>query len=418
MPSPEPSRVILEGEPFPPDATAFPADDPFPAGELFNGMSCGGGKHSGWGGNTIEADVDYLMWWVEGNRLPPLVTTSIPAPAVADIEQSGVLGFPATRVLHGDDSVDDNQRAGARLRLLIHSGGCCGDGLEFHWLSLGDGAETGDFGLASPGDPVLARPFFNVATGMQDSVVSAYPDVAAGRIAVDTSSELHSGGALWHKPLYCTPGRCGSRIDFLLGYRYARFQEKLTIFENSRVIGDPELIFAPGTTFSVFDRFEVENEFHGGEIGLAFEYDRGGWSLDITSKVALGNMRQHLTIDGGTTVVTPPPGATTVSSSGGLLALPTNIGAYSDNEFSVLPEVAVELRYWLTCRLNLNVGYNFLVISDAARTGDQVDFRVNPTQLPARGDGGALVGEARPGALLEDNNFWVQGLTFGAQYQW
>ena len=56
-----------------------------------------------------------------------------------------------------------------------------------------------------------------------------------------------------------------------------------------------------GTT-TVFDDFVTENDFHGADIGAVLGLYRGPCLLDVTTKVALGNMRERVTIDGSTTV--------------------------------------------------------------------------------------------------------------------
>ena len=54
---------------------------------------------------------DYLMWWTNGTRLPPLVTTS---PQGTPVSQAGVLGASGTTVLFGDTTVGDDMRSGFR----------------------------------------------------------------------------------------------------------------------------------------------------------------------------------------------------------------------------------------------------------------------------------------------------------------
>jgi hypothetical protein len=55
---------------------------------------------------------DYLLWWVNGNRLPPLITTS---PAGTPPAAAGVLGTPGAEVLFGNTDVNDRARSGGRL---------------------------------------------------------------------------------------------------------------------------------------------------------------------------------------------------------------------------------------------------------------------------------------------------------------
>src|SRR6476659_9640207 len=51
-----------------------------------------------WGG------AEYLLWWVEGQRIPALVTTSPPGTPLA---QAGVLGLPGTSALFGHSRMNE-----------------------------------------------------------------------------------------------------------------------------------------------------------------------------------------------------------------------------------------------------------------------------------------------------------------------
>jgi hypothetical protein len=59
------------------------------------------------------------------------------------------------------------------------------------------------------------------------------------------------------------------------------------------------------------------------------------------------------------------------------------------------------------------VGYDLLYWSDVARAPDQIDRRINPSQIPP----GALLGVSRPEHTLRTTDFWAQGLTLGVVYQ-
>ena len=136
----------------------------------------------------------------------------------------------------------------------------------------------------------------------------------------------------------------------------------------------------------------------------------------MLTKLALGNMHQEARIGGQTIADTHIPPDVPVVSSGGLLALPTNIGTYRWNEFAMVPELNLNLRYHYSECLSLTVGYSLLWVTDIARTGDQIDFTVNPTQLPpvplAIG-GGPAIDPARPAPTFGSTDMWAQGLNLG-----
>ncbi len=57
---------------------------------------------------TTEA----LLWWMKGERLPPLVTAS---PAGTPLNQAGVLGAGNTTVLFGNSIVNNNVQGGWQI---------------------------------------------------------------------------------------------------------------------------------------------------------------------------------------------------------------------------------------------------------------------------------------------------------------
>jgi hypothetical protein len=254
--------------------------------------------------------------------------------------------------------------------------------------------------------------FEGVQLGQQDAELGAFPDLVAGQINITTSSELHSAAVSLRKRWR---EGCRGRIDLIGGYRYFRFRENLLIQENL-VSTNPGGLIQQGTTLDVFDRFATENDFHGGELGLAAQFHRGCWSLDLLAKVALGNMRQAAMIDGAATVTTPgdPP----ETSPGGLLALPTNMGRHRRDAFAVLPEIGLGLRYQASDCLALTAGYTLIYLNHILRTGDQIDPAVNPTQLTNFDQtGGPLLGEPRPAVLMNDTDFWAQGINLGIEWR-
>jgi hypothetical protein len=370
---------------------------------------CGSVSCDSWSTPRLWAQADMLVWWLKGQQTPALVTTS---PDGTPRPQAGVLGGPTT-VLHGDTGLDDNHRYGMRATLGYWLDDCGCTAAEVTWFSLGDGANSGNFyagAFGTPLSPILARPFFDVVGDQQNSELVAFPDVLEGSVEVLTSSEMHSVATLLRRNLRRS---CGSRLDFVGGYRYLRFREGLTVYEDLTST-DPGGIVAVGTQIELLDSFSTENDFHGGEFGLSAVIDRGQWSLDALAKIAFGNMHQTISIDGSTSVTVP--NGTPVVSNGGLLALSSNIGTYSQDSFAMIPELNLNLRYRLNCRTSLTAGYSLLWITDVARAGEQIDFGVNTSQLPA--NGGSVVGPNRPDVLMSSTSMWAQGLNFGLLWEY
>ena len=330
---------------------------------------------------------DYLMWWVQGNRLPPLVTTSPAGTPRPDAGQGAVL--------FGGQSVDDDLRHGVRLTMGAWLDACQDWGIEGHYLYVGDAG--GGYEAASNGEPILARPFYNLDLNRQDSQLVAFPGVVQGQIRIDTSSDVNSAGLLLRRTML---RGCQGEIAFVGGYRYFRFRERLTIDED-RLSTEP---LSYGATFQVQDDFAVQNDFHGGEIGLAAEMQRGRWSLDALTKLGVGGVRQRLDI-AGRMLVTAPDDSTDIRNYG-LLAQTSNIGQYSDTELAFLPELGVHLGYCVTPSLSLRAGYSLLWLTDALRTGDQVDLAI--------GEGAS---GTYPQATMDTTSVCVQGVNLGLEWR-
>jgi len=344
---------------------------------------------------------EYLLWWLQGASTPPLVTTS---PAAA----AGRLDDPTTSVLFGGGRVDSGVRSGGRVTL-----GCWLDidqqfGVEADYLGIAKG--TARYGASSDGDPLLARPFFNIVTGVEDSHVFAFAPFLQGATAIDAGSEFHSAGIWLRRAFFVQQdARVDGfdsreyRVDFLLGYRFSRLNEDLRISETLEAAGP--------TVIDSFDLFDTENTFHGAELGVSAEFRYCRWSLELLMKLALGNTHSQVFIDGST--ATAVGGGAPTTDPGGLLALSTNIGTYSQDHFAVMPEFGVTLGYDITPRLRATFGYTFLYWSRLARPGDQIDRDLNSSFIP---NNGPPVGAPRPAFAFVTNDFWAQGMNFGLEY--
>jgi len=193
-----------------------------------------------------------------------------------------------------------------------------------------------------------------------------------------------------------------SRSDFLTGYRYVQLEESVTI---SEVLTEST---APNTRFNINDSFRTRNQFNGWDLGVAYQRERGDWSLELLGKMALGVTRQTVDIAGSTQI----NGA--AATGGGLLAQTTNIGSHSRDTFTILPELNANLGFDLTNHLRLKAGYSLIFWSNVVRPGDQIDMDINPNLFPPAIPGGA----SRPEFVFRDTDFWVHGLSFGGEFSW
>ena len=365
--------------------------------------------------SPLSLQLDYLLWWLSGNSLPPLVTTG-------PVAVPPVLGLPGTSVLFGNDEVDAGVRGGFRGTLDVRLA---------HWLDthlelegqltvLGNGQKTGDFYVESTGVPVLGRPFFNVQTNSQDQLIVAapglaFPDPVLGvpdptllldeaQIQTDTTSDLVAVGMLlrgnWVRR------RC-VRYDLLGGYRYMRFQEDF-VFYQFQSFSDPTDANRTGD-ITLVDSFSTSSEFHGFDIGLESRWRRGAIEIDLLTKLSIGNMHQELKISGSNITNRPDDGnddtPDVFENDYGFLTAPSNIGRYSSDQFGVVPELGITLRYSLTRTASLTVGYNLIALPNVLRSGDQIDTAIDPSQVVPR-----------PSATLEDSTLLIQGVNVGLEF--
>jgi Putative beta barrel porin-7 (BBP7) len=359
-------------------------------------------------GTRFWGSAEYLLWWTRGQNLPPLATTSPPG---TPINQAGVLGAPGTSILIGDSRANTDPLSGGRFTLGYWVDDCylTGIGVSFFFL----GRNTNNYSAASQGDPILARPFFDVTLPGQAAQLTAFPNVAAGRVDVSSSTELLGADVFLRRNICASCCPCNSyRLDAIVGYRYLQLRDCLDINESLTSTDRSPLAPPVGTTFDISDRFHTENYFNGGELGLQYQFIRGRVSFDVLTGVALGCTERVTTINGNTRITLP--GQAPMNFPGGVLALETNSGRYTDHVFSVIPEVRLSMGYQVTERLRVFVGYNFLYWNNVVRAGDQVDLHINPNFLPP-----VVGGDPRnPAFLNRSSGYWAQGISFGVSYNY
>ncbi len=354
---------------------------------------------------------EWLYWGTKGNRLPPLVTSAPPGTARG---VAGTIGGPGTRTLIGDQTVNDEWRSGFRLYGGMWLDAAQKFGVEGNFFFLGK--STFNQSAGSDGTDIVTRPFTNTVrrnpdgtftevAPYQDTQLVSFPGVLAGTATVNSTNEFYGFGANFVRNLTCSP--CG-RLDFLIGYRNLQLKDSLTIREDLTGISPNA-----GTRFQVTDRFKTQNSFNGGVLGLAYEHRFSHFYLNVRSTVALGNTRSTVDIDGSTVIT--PPGGTASTFTGGLLAQPSNIGRYTRDAFSVVPEVTLRLGVQVTEHLRVYGGYNFLYWSNVVRPQDVVDLRVNGSQIPPRTN---QTGALYPRYTPSSSDFWAHGVMIGAELRY
>lgn len=337
-------------------------------------------------------DYEMLGWATKSQYAPPLLTTS------TDPTDQGILERATTSILAGDETLHDQLQIGGRL-----TGGWWfhpdkSSGVEIHYFVL-DGEDLFYQTESTFSEALLSRPFTNADTGIQDREL-ANPNTFSADVRVEVDMEFSGAGALYRTVLQ---SGCHHRIDIVGGYRYLRLHEQLHV--NEDIVRETGL-FRSGNRF---DRFRSESEFHGGELGLVGRWQKGYWSLELVGKGAIGASRRNILINGASTLVDVDGNVTAYEA--GVLAQPSNIGNYNDDEFAFTSELGVSLQYDLTCQLRASVGYTFLYWSDVSRALDHVSLTIDPDLIPPPG------GTATNTFEWVTDDFWAQGLTAGFEYQ-
>lgn len=382
---------------------------------------------------------EYLLWWVKGESIPPLVTTGVTGATALP----GVLGQPGTAMLFGGSNLDDQEREGGRFGAGFWFNNCHTMGIEASYFFLGSRSlNFDDASSGALGSPLIARPFFDVISGIQNAELVAFPGIASGQIHLSTTSMFQGGDINLVCVPCCTPccnacpgpacgcgdmakhnlfskSCCGCNywVSFLGGFRYLQLDEGIGITESSAV--NPALpAGAPlfgGSTISIADQFDTHNYFYGPQVGAKAEFCWRRLFVDVLGTVALGDSHEVVDIH-GTTAIASPTGTTVVPA--GFLASGSNSGDFSRDRFAVVPEVGINVGCQICKNLRAFVGYSFIYWSSVVRPGDQIDTGLSGTQIPTDTRYSPGTGPASPAVVLKSTDFWAQGVSFGLEFRY
>jgi hypothetical protein len=137
---------------------------------------------------------EYLSMWSKSTGVPPLATTSATGTARS---QSGILGLSSTRILFGNAEADYGSTPGARLNIGYWFNTCQDSGIEATYMFLG--SKSVNLNASSDSNPILAVPFFNVQTNLQDSLILAFPGQQTATMDVSLTNQLQSIEMLWRQ---------------------------------------------------------------------------------------------------------------------------------------------------------------------------------------------------------------------------
>ncbi|MBB75195.1 MAG: hypothetical protein CMJ75_11860 [Planctomycetaceae bacterium] len=345
--------------------------------------------------------VDFLLMWRRQPALPPLVTTSPPGTPLA---QAGQLSQPTTTTLLGGQSQVSGPSTGGRIDFGYWLNACSQLGVGGSFLALGNSSL--DYAIDTTTTPILARPFFNVTDGQtaaMDTLLASFPDEASGEIAVQATSTLIVAEAYLRQAGQHGAGTPG---DLVGGYQFSRIDGSLKISSHSTALSTSQLR-VPGTTLSLFDSINTQNEFHGGQLGVLNDWHYGCFTIFGSFKLGLGNMRQKAALSGQTVI---DDSVNSITDPQGLLIRNTNIGNYERNVITVVPQVNLRGTYAVSHQLDVTIGYSLIFFPHVLQPAEQLD--------PDLAVNLAASGEPRPQFTFQSRDYWAQGLTFGLRWNY
>lgn len=347
-------------------------------------------------------------------RVPALVTTGNPAntqiPAGVINEDGSLPGN--TTIPFGDSLINADGRSGGRIVLGMHINPCWA--LEGDYYGLAD--QTTNFSATTTGNTFIGIPFYDESNNGLPAVFTIAPGAGgpAGGVTINATTQFQGAGIRLLRNICCSEG-CGpswwdgcpvnvaKRVDFLMGYRYNRLADNLVINQQHNILG---------TIRTGQDVFDSENTFNGFDLGTMLQFRRRCLSLDLITKVGIGNTRSVVNING-----TAFQNGVQQTPAGSIFALSTNSGTRTNNAFTMLPEVNLNLGYQLNPCWRFTTGYTLMYWCGVYRPGDQIDQHINPNlwpPLPTTPNTAGLWPQY-PGRA---SDLWVQGVNFGLEARW
>lgn len=355
---------------------------------------------------------DALLWSTKSAPVPqPIVTTGSPADAVP-----GAAGQPGTQVAFGANNYGFNYVGGIRLETGV-------------WLDPGRvvGVEAGYFVLIEQerdfknqsdilGNPLIARPTINAASGRESAYYDSLPGQVVGGVDVKLRSEFQGANCDGTFNLVQTQR---VRLDALAGFRYLSLSESLNVSDQFLDATGGTRAFAGGPinfndALGDFDSFRTTNSFYGGSGGARLYYAQGRWYITALGKVALGPVQERAIISGSTTLTDQNGHTTTLP--GGVMATAANMGRYYQSAFAVAPEGRLNFGYQITPLITMRVGYTFIYLSNVARPGSQVTRLNNPSQVPSDRSYSPSASSVAT-FQFHSSSYWAQGLNFGLDFR-
>ncbi len=355
--------------------------------------------------------------WVRPGPLSvPLVTTG----SILDTHP-GALGQPGTQVLFGNNPLNFPSNSGVSGQVGLFLDSQSRFSIDAGGFYLPPNAVRYSVSSDNNGNPLIATPLFFVAGPTaadiphEGSLIDSFPGFLAGGASVIATSKLYGGEVNGRYHFYA--GRLHGSA--LFGFRSLRLDESLTLADAIAPLVPGAINFLgspvnPPDALSIQDQFRTSNTFYGLQVGSQLAWEEDWWYVSLLGKIAVGGDDQKMDINGSTSVYDPIAGQI-ASTSGGYLTQPSNIGNRQRSEFSILPEVGVNVGLEPIRHFRILLGYTALMLTNVVRPGTMIDRSVNSFTVPV-GPYGMGTGPAAPTFVFHDQLFWMQAFTVGLQF--
>jgi hypothetical protein len=359
---------------------------------------------------------EYLNWWAQKQNLTAVLATSSSAPSL--LNNFGALGQTGTEVLYGPQAIDLGRLPGGR----VTGGFCCGllppIEVSGFWLNKNNNLFSA-FSDGSDASPLLARPVNTSQTGQESVFLAGFPDTIAGGIVIKSNFNL------WGTDANMFFNICSSDmafVDVLLGYRYAELRESIQISNTATPVEAGIAVpfngtaggVGPGNSTLAFDQFATMNRFNGGQFGLRTGLSAWRMSLIADAKLALGSTSYNVNIGGASYVVnSTTPFRGPISAPGGVLALASNSGLATANDFTIIPEFDLNVGFQLHRSVRLFAGYSIFYWSSVVRPANQISNIIDSRQAPTDFNFVPGFRGSVPIQPMNRTDFWAQGFNFG-----
>lgn len=407
--------------------------------------------------SRLWGSADYLLWKLRDQKFPALnqmfpfaVTGFDVANNQVTVPQGNSLSFPDRSGfrLSAGYWLDSDHHAGVMASFFLVDRFTAGSGIT----SVSDAPVTVVGNTITPGTLIVLPDGTQVQNPAQvGGFVGALPVQLTSTAIVQATSKI------WGAEVNATSKICSIFSDHATlfgGFRFLDLDESLTVNDelslrrgdgpltsptfnqvnppgSGRIVSIPIPVPPPDiNTLSrvvTFDRILTKNQFYGFQLGAAFDYSCHNWSINVIGKLGLGEMHQTLDFQGSTTTVISavdqatgailPLPPTVRTSQGGLLTSPLNLGRQTRDRWAFIPEVNVSLGYNWTENIRTTIGYDFIMLQNVVRPGEQVGYGTSNAQVSVNGRE-TMVDIARPGIRYSQVDVWLQGIHAGLEFRY